>query len=144
MIKFFTVIFLSLALHVSAQKNPSVDKDKERLDKVCDTFMALFIQGKVHEALQLVKENTVMAPASIDKLQGTVDNQMEQYFPAFGKMLSYEFITEKKIKDFIAKRFYVLKFEQYYLKFGLTLYKSSAGWTITNLKYDEDIVELLN
>jgi len=143
MIKLLTIFFLSLTLTASAQKNQSFDRDKERVDKVCDTFMTLFTQRKIHDAMQLLKENTVMEPASIDKLQGTVDNQMENYFPAFGKMLSYEFIIERKIKDFIAKRFYMLKFEKYYLKFGFTLYKVSTGWTITNFKYDEDIIELL-
>ncbi|HEU5167253.1 MAG TPA: hypothetical protein VFU29_17035, partial [Chitinophagaceae bacterium] len=108
-----------------------------------DTFMKLFAEGKTHDALQLLKQNTVMTPSSIDTLQVTIDNQMENYFPAYGKMLSYEFITERKIKDFIAKRFYILKFDKYYLKFDFTLYKASSGWTVTNFKYDEELVELL-
>lgn len=143
MTKILTVAFLLLTLTSCGQKNQSVDKDKQRLDKVCDTFMKLFTEGKTHEALRLLKQNTVMIPSSIDTLQVTIDNQMDNYFPAYGKMLSYEFITERKIKDFIAKRFYILKFDKYYLKFDFTLYKASTGWTVTNFKYDEELVELL-
>ncbi len=143
MTNFLTVAFLLLTLTSCGQKNQTVDKDKQRLDKVCDTFMKLFSEGKTHEALQLLKQNTVMTPSSIDTLQVTIDNQMDNYFPAYGKMLSYEFITERKIKDFIAKRFYILKFDKYYLKFDFTLYKASSGWTVTNFKYDEELVELL-
>jgi hypothetical protein len=58
-------------------------------------------------------------------------------------MLSPEFITERKIKDFLVKRFYILKFDKYYLKFDFTLYKSTSGWTVTGFKYDEDLAELL-
>ncbi len=83
-----------------------------------------------------------MTSSSIDTLQVTIDNQMDDYFPAYGTMLSYEFIIEKKIKDFIAKRFYVIKFDKYYLKFDFTLYKASSGWTVTHFKYDDELIEL--
>ncbi|MBX3239428.1 MAG: hypothetical protein KIT80_19255 [Chitinophagaceae bacterium] len=143
MTKFLTIIFISLTFVACGQKTQSVDKDKERLDKVCDTFMKLFSEGKTHDALLLLKQNTLMIPASIDTLQVTIDNQTTHYFPTYGKILSYEFITERKIKDFIAKRFYILKFDKYYLKFDFTLYKASTSWSITNFKYDEELVELL-
>lgn len=143
MTKFLTIIFILLTLVACGQKTKSVDKDKERLDKVCDSFMKLFSEGKTHDALLLLKQNTVMTPASVDTLQVTIDNQMIQYFPSYGRMLSYEFITERKIKDFIAKRFYILKFDKYYLKFDFTLYKASTNWTIISFKYDEELVELL-
>ena len=84
-----------------------------------------------------------MSSASLDTMQATIDDQINNLFPAYGKMLSPEFITQRKIKDFIAKRFYMLKFDKYYLKFEFTLYKSSSGWTVTNFKYDEELTELL-
>ena len=58
-------------------------------------------------------------------------------------MLSSEFITERKIKGFIAQRFYILKFEKYYLKFDFTLYKTNSGWTVTHFEYDEELNEIL-
>lgn len=142
MTRTLTVAFLLLTLSSCSQKSQTVDKDKQRLDKVCDTFMKLFTEGKTHEALKLLKQNTVMTSSSIDTLQVTIDNQMDNYFPAYGTMLSYEFIIEKKIKDFIAKRFYVIKFDKYYLKFDFTLYKASSGWTVTHFKYDDELIEL--
>ena len=78
--------------------------------------MKLFAEGKTYDALQLLKQNTVMTPSTIDTLQVTIDNQMNDYFPAYGKMISSDFIIERKIKDFIAKRFYILRFDKYYLK----------------------------
>ncbi len=96
MTKFLTAIFISLTLVACGQKNQTIDKDKERIDKVCDTFMKLFVDGKTGDALQLLKQNTVMTPSSIDTLQVTITNQMNDYFPAYGKMLSADFIIERK------------------------------------------------
>jgi hypothetical protein len=143
MTKFLTAAFLSLTLIACGQKTQPVDKEKQRLDKVCDTFMKLFTDGKTHDAMQLLKQNTVMTPAAIDTLQLTIDNQMNYYFPAYGKMISYDFVVERKIKDFITKRFYILKFDKYYLRFDFTLYKATNGWTITHFKYDDELIELL-
>ncbi|CAN5396235.1 hypothetical protein BH11BAC3_BH11BAC3_00430 [soil metagenome] len=143
MIKYLIVVVLSLTIVSCGQKTKSIDKDRERIDKVCDTFMKLFADGKTVEALKLLKQNTVMTTSSIDTLEVTIKNQMNNYFPAYGKMLSAEFITERKIKDFIVKRFYILKFDRYYLKFDFTLYKTGSGWTVTNFKYEEELIELL-
>lgn len=144
MAKVLNVFFISLILLACGQNTQQIDNDKVRLDNVCDSFMNLFSQGKAHDALQILKANTAMTPASIDTLQVTIDKQMNDYFPAYGKVLSYEFVTERKIKDFITKRFYILKFDKYYLKFDFTFYKASTTWTITNFKYNEELIELLN
>ncbi|HOZ68684.1 MAG TPA: hypothetical protein PK328_04955 [Chitinophagaceae bacterium] len=139
---FLTVFFISLTLVSLGQKTQSVDKDKERIDKVCDTFMKTFAEGKTADALQLLKKNSLISHSSIDTLLVTIEGQMEVFIPAYGNIRSAEFVSERKIKDFAAKRYYVLKLENYYLKFEFALYKTINGWSITNFKYDEDMTEL--
>ena len=143
MIKFLTAIFFSLILIACAQKNQSIEKDKERLDKVCDSFMQTFSKGQFKEAISILKQNSVLEPEKLDSLLVTIENHSAHVFPAYGKMLSAEFINERKIKDFIAKRFYILQFDKYHLKFDFTLYKSTNGWTITSFHYNEDLIEIL-
>ena len=137
-----TILLTSFTLISSGQTKP--DKDKERINSVCDKFMQNFRDGKVSDAMQLLKQNSVMAYSTIDTLQATVTDQINNIFPGYGKILSYQFIMERKIKDFIAKRFYILKLEKYYLKFDFTLYNNGTGWTITNFSYNEDLIEVLN
>jgi hypothetical protein len=120
-----------------------IDKDKEIINSVCEKFMMKFRDGNISEAMQLLKDNSVMSHDAIDTLQVTVLEQVNTVFPSFGKTISYEFIIEKKVKNFIAKRFYILKFENYYLKFDFTLYNSGNDWTITNFNYNQDLIELL-
>jgi len=140
---FLTGFILVLIFVSCGQKKQATDNDEERLDKVCDTFMQYFSKGQYKDAIQLLKQNSVLEPEKIDTLEVTIENQAQNIFPAYGKILSAEFITDRKVKDFIEKRFYILKFEKYPLKVDFTLYKSSNGWTITSFNYNEDLMELL-
>jgi hypothetical protein len=136
-------LFASLTF-VSCAQQTKMDKDKERINTVCDKFMQNFRDDKIPEALKILKENSeVIANSAINNLQETITDQMNTMLSCCGKILSYDFILERKIKDYLAKRFYILKLEKYYMKFDFTLYKSSTGWTITNFNYNQDLIEVL-
>ncbi|HWY34655.1 MAG TPA: hypothetical protein VNX68_08410 [Nitrosopumilaceae archaeon] len=137
------ILALILCLTFLSCEQAKPEKDKERIEAVCDMFMQNFRDGKLSEALQLLKQNSVLASSTIDTLYSTITSQMKSIFPSYGRMLSYEFISERKIKDFIARRFYILKFEKSYLKFDFTFYKNESGWKITSFNYNEDLIELL-
>lgn len=142
MIRLFLLTFIvSMSFFSCRQTMP--DKDKERLDAVCNKFMDEFNAGKTSEAIQLLKENSVISPAVLDTLEIEIERKMNMVLPNYGKKISYEFIAEHKIKDFIVRRFYIQKFENYYLKFQFTLYKSSTGWKITGFEFNEELLELL-
>lgn len=140
--KVLTIIFIAMTLVTFGQKAQSIDTDKVRIDRVCDNFMKLFAEGKTADAFHLLKQNSIINPSSIDTLYLTVERQMEDFLPGYGNMLSAEFISERKIKDFIAKRNYILKFDNYYLNFEFALYKTKKGWAVTNFKYGEDLTDL--
>ena len=139
MFKIIIAIFLSVIFFSCQRKKLNRDIDKERIDNVCDKFMQTFANGRIVEALQLLKKKI----RTIDSLRITINAQQNNIFPAYGKMLSSEFITERKIKGFVAQRFYILKFEKYYLKVDFTLYKTNSGWTVTHFEYDEELNEIL-
>ena len=139
----YAFLFASLTF-VSCAEQPKVDEDKERINSVCDKFIQNFRNDKIPEALKILKENSeVISDSVINGLQETITDQMNMMFSCCGKILSYDFIRERKIKDYLAKRFYILKLEKYYMKFDFTLYKSSTGWTITDFNYNQDLIELL-
>ena len=144
MTKLMTATFILLTLVSCGQQKLEQDKSKERINNVCDNFMKAFVEGKTEDALELLKQNTVMKPSAIDSLKVTISEQKENIFPQFGKILSSEFIIERKVKDFIAKRFYIIKFSKFFLKVDFTLYNSSNGWTITSFQYNEEAEELFN
>lgn len=143
MTKLIWASILSLAIISCGQNKSKVDKGKEKIDNICDTVMQTFSNGDFSKAFDILKQNTVMSSSSIDTLKVTTAEYAKNVFPTYGKIRSYEFISEHKIKDVITKRFYILKFDKYYLKFDFTLYNNGDNWTITSFAYDEDLVELL-
>jgi hypothetical protein len=140
MVRLLTIVSLSLVIASCGRQQ---GEDKGRIDNVCDKFMQAFSKGRYKEAIDLLRHNSVLEPEKIDTLQATIERQSINAFPAYGKMVSSEFIVERKVKDFITKRFYVLKCEKYPVKFDFTLYKGSNGWTITSFSYNDELIELL-
>jgi len=143
MIKTIYAIILSLTIIACEQNKEQVDKEKEEIDNICDSVMMTFTKGNYTEAFDILKKNTVMSISAIDTLKVTTARYTTNAFPAYGRIRSYEFVSEHKIKSIITKRFYLLKFDNYYLKFEFTLYNNGNKWTITAFGYNEDLIELL-
>jgi len=139
--RLLTAILFSLAI-ISCDPEKK-DTGKEQIDKVCDGFMDAFSKQRLTEAVELLRKHSVIGAEKIDTLQATMSKQLKNVFPAYGKMVSFQFISERKIKDFIVRRYYILKLEKYYVKFDFTLYKSPNGWTITSFNYNDELIELL-
>jgi hypothetical protein len=135
------ITFFSLIAITSLAQSNS-DKDKERIIASCDKFMQTFRDGKYKDAIQMLKQISVIDQSAIDTLTATTNNQMSNITDTYGKINSYEYLGEKAIKDFLVKRTYLLRFDKYYLKFNFTIYKSNLGWTITNFIYNEEIDDL--
>src|SRR5436190_10283176 len=113
----FYILICILVLTSCEQHKGSDTNDKLRVNKVCDDFMLLFKNENYSKALEILKENSVLAKETIDSLLPTISKQMENFIPAYGKAIGWEFISEGKIKDVLSKRLYILKFKKYYLKF---------------------------
>jgi hypothetical protein len=144
MAKTFYLITILLVVVSCNTKTTHIDKEKERINGVCDMVMSDFRDGKISHAMQLLKSNTSMISSSaIDTLELQVKQQIKNgVFNQYGEILSYELIEERKLKDFAAKKYYALKSKDLFLKFVFTLYNSGSGWKITGFKYNEDMSDL--
>mgnify|MGYP003406546593 CR=1 FL=1 len=60
----------------------------------------------------------------------------------YGKIVGYELIEEKTLKNALARRKYILKFEFYFLTFDFILYNNNTGWTVSNFYYKDETKEL--
>jgi hypothetical protein len=144
MIRLLKYVFIGVII-ISCKSTPSnLDKDKNRVDNVCDKFINQFAAGKLDDALEILKLNSVIETSTIDTLKAKIRYQEKNVFPSFGTILSSEFIKESKVKDFITKRFYIIKFSKSFLKVDFTLYNNGSDWTITSFQYNDEIYELLN
>lgn len=141
--KLYYFLIIAILFTSCANNKPPKDKDKERIDKVCDNFMGDFKDGKFEESMLLLKQNSVLDAATVDTLQKQVLEQVKNgAFSSYGEVISYELIAEREINNFAAKRYYALKFKKYFIRFMFTLYNNGNGWRIINFKYDDRLSEL--
>lgn len=138
----FTLCFLLITASVCAQDDVT-PKGKEEINKACEQFMTAFKNGKFSDALSLLKQYSVIDHDAIDGLEATMKQQMKEAAPKYGKVLGFEFAKEKSFKNSVVNRYYLLKFERYYIRVTFTLYNNGSGWLITNFDYDDEIGDLM-
>jgi hypothetical protein len=131
----FTMIFCVIFFTASGQPPNFINRDS--LNRYCDHIMQTFAEGKFREATQLFKQNSVMDSTSVNNIGITMSDQMAGVLPYYRKIVGYELITEKEVKNSLALRQYLLKFENYFLIFDFFLYNNGTGWTISNFYYKD-------
>jgi len=140
MIRFICTALLSLTFFVSSGQSKYTTRDS--ISMFCDKVMQTVVDGKYSEAIQLFTKKSVMDASVIDNVDKTLNEQMPGILPYYGKILGYELIEEKSLKNALARRKYILKFEFYFLTFDFILYNNNTGWTVSNFYYKDETKEL--
>ncbi len=138
--KIFVTVMLSMAFFVSEAHSKFTTRDS--LNAFCDKVMATLVSGKYSEAIQSFNKKSVMDASVIDNIDKTLVDQMPGILPYYGKIMGYELIEEKELKNALARRKYILKFENYFLTFDFVLYNNNTGWTVSNFYYKDETKEL--
>ena len=115
---------------------------RDSLNMYCDKIMHSFGDGKFSEGMQLFKQNSVMDIVTINNLDKTINEQMANILPVYKRIVGYELVEEKAIKNALVRRRYLLKFENYFLTFDFILYNNGTGWTVSNFNYKDEPKEL--
>jgi hypothetical protein len=138
------IILLTLlpVFFAACTEKQSMEPDKVRIVNLCESFMQNFRDTKLLAAMDILKNNSIISSESIESLYNQIISQ-EGIFRRYGNALSHDFIEEKRVTDFLAKRYYVLRFENYYSIFQFTIYKTNKGWRITHFKFDDELGEVL-
>ncbi len=140
MIRLICTALLSLTFFVSSGQSKFTTRDS--INMFCDRLMQTLADGKYSEAIQLFTQKSVMDASVIDNVDKTLNEQMPGILPYYGKIVGYEMIEEKVLKNALARRKYILKFEFYFLTFDFILYNNNKGWTVSNFYYKDETKEL--
>lgn len=141
MIKFiFTVSFCLVFSFSFAQAKLFTGRDS--LNMFCDRVMQALVDGKYSEGVQLFRQKSVMDTSVINSVDKTLNEQMPGILPYYKKIVGYQLIEEKELRNALARRKYILKFENYFLTFDFILYNNGTGWTVSNFYYKDETKEL--
>lgn len=141
MTKWILTFFLSITVLMSYSQTKAFTS-RDSLNAYCDKVMQTFVEGNFSKGIQLFKQNSVMDTATVNGIDITMNEQMTNIMPVYKKLVGYELIEEKAIKNSIARRRYLLKFENYFLTFDFILYNNGTGWTVSNFNYKDEPKEL--
>ena len=140
-----SILFLLLAgCTVKVGKgDPEIkDAEKEKIEQQCDAIMQAFRDDSVDEAMAMLKKNSVISEEMVDTLHAQIVNQRPMFL-SYGKPISFDFVQERKIKDYVSRRYYVIRYEKTYLPFAFTVFKTAYGWKITHFRYSSDLAEYI-
>jgi len=140
MIRLISTVLLSLTFFISSAQSKFTTRDS--LNVFCDKVMQTIVDGKYSVAIQMFTQKSVMDGTVINNIDKTLNDQMPNILPYYGKIMGYDLIEEKSLKNALARRKYILKFEYYFLTFDFVLYNNNTGWTISNFYYKDETKEL--
>ncbi len=140
MTKFILTLSFCFSFFFSFSQSKFTTKDS--LNVFCDKVMQTLVEGKYSPAIQLFRQKSVMDASVIDNVDKTLNEQMPSILPYYGKILGYELLEEKSLKNLLTLRRYILQFEFYFLSFDFILYNNSKGWTVSNFYYKDETKEL--
>lgn len=137
---FFTLILSLIFVGSKAQSSRFTTRDS--LNAFCDNVMKSLSEGKFSPAIQLFRQRSVLDTTTINTIDRTLVDQMSGLQPYYGKLVGYEYLEDRAIKNAVVRRRYLLKFENYFLTVDFTLYNNQTGWTLSNFNYYDNPKEL--
>lgn len=141
MSKLFCTALFSLFVFFS-QAQAALFTSKSSLNAFCDKVMQTFTERKFSEAIQMFRKRSVLDTTTINSIDKNLVEQMANLQPYYKKIVEYEYIEEKAIKNSVVRRRYLLKFENYFLTVDFVLYNNRSGWTVSNFNYYDNPKEL--
>ena len=118
-------------------------KDKANITEQAETVMLALNNLQFDVAFKELKKNWPLPENELDQVEALTIKQFNTVSSRFGKTKGYEFISDKKIKDFLIRKIYILKFEKHMIRVLFTYYNSGNGWIINSFKWDDTIDSLL-
>jgi hypothetical protein len=138
--KLIGVIILSIFFSASYSQSKYTTRDS--INMFCDKVMQTLVDGKYSTAVQMLTKKSVLDASVINSIDKTLNDQMPNILPYYGKILSYELVEEKALKNVLVRKRYILKFENYFLSFDFVIYNNGTGWTVSHFYYKDETKEL--
>jgi hypothetical protein len=114
-------------------------KDPDAALKLADTAMRTASEGKIREALELLRPYTVIPQSEMDVLISQVEMQIPIMSTRFGKSIGYELIRNDTVGESLIQPIYLLKHEKHPMVWRFIFYRNDKGWVLNSFKYVDDL-----
>jgi len=99
-------------------------------------------QGKITEALLMMKPYMIIPEAEFDVMKDQLATQAPMIKKRFGKSIGSEFIKVDKVGKSLMRVLYIQKFEKHIMRWVFYFYRPGEGWILNTFTTDDSIKQL--
>ena len=123
---------LGLTLWIVPAVSASVPT-KGEAQQLCEAFLKEVIAGDVESAFAVVTPHMPLPESELSSLELQTIKQLGLIGPRFGKVISYKFVKEENVGDFIVRYTFVEQFDRHVLRWTFLFYRPQNGWLLNSL-----------
>lgn len=110
--------------------------------KLSGQFMKSIVEGDVDSAFSSVKPYFPISQREFDNLVHETRAQLQGNQPSFGSTLSYKFVQEKRVDNFLLRFTFVIKHEMTVTVWKFLYYKPEGKWLLNSLNWNDRVSDL--
>ena len=137
----FFVILVAGALSAWGQKVDTVDDVKV----VTSAFLDFAVSGEFNQAFDYIGARpTGISEDDMADLEVQVIQQLTAIEDLYGRTVDYRLIEENLVSDFVLRLIYVVRYENYIIRWRFLYYNPRGTWKLVSLFFDDQLEDLFH
>ena len=112
------------------------------LVNLTEGFLKEIINKNYGKAFNMIRPYFPIDESTFDNIKNQTESQLAGIESDFGKLVDYRLVKVKKIKDFVIRYVYVIRYEKHPVRWVFTYYKGKNSWHLDKLQWDDKIDRL--
>ncbi|WP_394003658.1 DUF2059 domain-containing protein [Luteimonas sp. WGS1318] len=110
--------------------------------RLSDRMMHAIVAGDVRAALAMAAPYSVLPPEAFETLATQFDTQSALVTANYGRSVEHVLLTNDSVGGALMRNVYLHRHERYATVWLFLWYRSEAGWTLTTLRFADDLNSL--
>ncbi len=104
--------------------------------KFADSVMASIGTGKYENAWKQLRVASYLPAAEMDAFTAQFASQQPTIATRYGKPTGHEYVRDQQVGTALLRFQYIAKFEHAPMRWYFIFYRTDAGWSLTDFKFD--------
>jgi hypothetical protein len=111
--------------------------DEAGMKKFADQFMGIIGKGDLNKAYDFIKPYVNMNSVEVDSAAEESKQHRQKFAMQYGPSKGYQFISEKKVGNFLYRLLYIEKAEKQALPWVFYFYKNGKVWRLDEFDWTD-------
>ncbi len=109
---------------------------EEETRTTADTVVRSVAEGDWKKGWSAIRAVSIIPENEMNVAEAQIVGEMERIAARFGKVTDQEFIVTEKVGARLIRHQYLVHYEKAPIRWMLVFYRGSAGWVLTDFKFD--------